>query len=184
MRRNYPATRAGLRRLGRDMQKEIEKGMKPVSVPVRYEYRTGLGGVTVSRWAGAVPLVTNNYGDINHHYGDVVSVDGDSNFVAIGNEGPVNQVAGQPEGWQVALMAALGNVHSRIDELDLDEHDRDTVEDCVASAARIAASDEVDDRALKRRGRRVLDILEKIMTAASGGVVAQSLAEPLKQLLS
>lgn len=184
MRRNYPATRAGLRRLERDMQKEIEKSMKPVSVPVRYEYRTGRGGVTALPWAGAVPWVTNNYGDTKHHYGDVVSVDGDKNLVAVGNEGPVHQVAGQHEGWHVALMAALGNVHSRIDELDLDENDRDTIEDCVASAARIAASDEVDDRVLERRGRRVLKILEKIMTAASGGVVAQSLAEPLQQLLN
>lgn len=120
MTKNYPATKSGLRRMGRDMQKEIEKGMKPVNVPVRYQYRTGPRGITASPWANSTPSVTNN------HYGDVVSVDGDHNLVAFGNEGPVHQNAGQHDERRMALLAALGNVHSHLDELDLGASTRPT----------------------------------------------------------
>jgi hypothetical protein len=191
VRKNYPTTNAGLRRMGRDMQKELEKGMKPVRVPVTYRVtgtaRTVSSG---SSWPVAGDTVNNNYyGD--QHYGDNVSVDGDGNVVAVGNQGPVNQSigAGQSDDeWRMALLEALGNVQGHLDDLDLDDDDRDTIQDAAVSAAALAASEndnegEVDD-ALHRRGKRVLGILEKIGTAASGGVIAHSLAGPLQQLLS
>lgn len=184
MRKSYPATKTGLRRLGRDMQAELEKNMKPVNVPVRYQYAADSSGVTASPWAGAAPT-------INNHYGDVVSIGGDHNVIAVGNQGPVHQTVDQTDNqWRMELLAALGNIQSRLDDLDLDDDDRDSIEDAAASAAAIASEhgeddeDEVDDTALRRRGRKVLQILEKVATSASGGVLAQELAGPLQQLLS
>lgn len=188
MRRNYPATKAGLRRMGKDMQKEIEKGMKPVRVPVNYRVTGTTRTVsTGSAWPGpGGDTVNHNY------YGDTVNVDGDGNLVAVGNNGPVSQHIGGTEEsdneWRMALLEALGNVQGHLDELDLDEDDRDTVEDAATSAATIAGDenkeDEEVDGALRRRGHRVLNILEKVGTAASGGIIAHSLAGPLQQLLS
>jgi hypothetical protein len=184
VRKTYPATSAGLRRMGRDMQKELEKSIKPVTVPIRYRYTTSATGVTASPWATGGGTVNNHYGD--NHYGDVVSIHGDHNAVAVGNTGPVTQNTEQSDNqWRMALLAALGNVQSHLEELDLDDDDRDTIEDATTSAAAIAASpgDDVDD-ALRRRGNRVLGVLEKVMTAASGGVIAHTLAPPLQQLLA
>lgn len=191
MRKNYPATKAGLRRMGKDMQKEIEKGMKPVRVPVNYRV-SGTSRTAFNTWPGAGgDMVHHNYfGD--QHYGDTVNVDGDDNLVAVGNRGSVTQNMGGTEHtdneWRMALLEALGSVQGHLDELDLEEDDRDTIEDATAQAAAIAgAEDKEDDEidgALRRRGHRVLNILEKIGTAASGGVIAHSLAGPLQQLMS
>ncbi len=184
VRKSYPATSAGLRQMGRDMQKELEKSIKPVTVPIRYRYTTSATGVTASPWAASGDTVNNHYGD--NHYGDVVSIHGDHNAVAVGNTGPVTQnTEASDNQWRIALLAALGNVQSHLDELDLDDDDRDTIEDATTSAAAIAASpgDDVDE-ALRRRGNRVLGVLEKVMTAASGGVIAHTLAPPLQQLLA
>lgn len=155
------------------MQTEIEKGMRPANVPVRYRYEPVDGGVTAGPWTGSAPV-------INHHHGDVVTIDGNNNLVAVGNHGPVEQhTAEQADNqWRLDLLAALGNVQNRLDELDLDDDDRDTIEDAATSAAAIAADhgdDEVDDTAMRRRGCKVLNILEKIGTAASGGVLAHEL---------
>ena len=184
MRKTYPATSAGLRRMGRDMQRELEKSIKPVTVPIRYRYTTGVGGVTASPWADSGATVNNHYGDA--HYGDVISVQGDQNAVAIGNAGPFTQnVERSDNHWRMALLAALGNIQSHLDELNLDDDDRDTIEDATTSAAAIAASPQDDvDEALRRRGNRVLAVLEKVVTAASGGVIAHTLARPLQQLLA
>ena len=185
MRKNYPATKSGLRRLGRDMQKEIEKTMKPVNVPVRYQYDSGPDGVTAAPWASDTPTV-------HHHYGDVVSVGGSNNLIAVGNHGPVSQNNGDQavNQWRMELLAALGNIQNRLHELPLDADDRDTIDDAASSAAAIASEhgddgdDEIDDTALRRRGRKVLQALGKIGTSAAGGVLAHELADPLQQLLS
>lgn len=186
MRKEYPATKTGLRRLGRDMQKEIEKNVNPVTVPVRYQYAPAPYGVTAAPAPSGAPTVNH------HHYGDVYSIGGSNINVAVGNQGPVDQSISEQAAnqWRMALLAALGNVQNRLDELPLDPDDRDTIDDAATSAATIASNhgddgdDEVDDTALRRRGRKVLQILETVMAGTASGLLARELADPLAQLLS
>jgi len=86
----------------------------------------------------------------------------------------------------------LERMREHLEEFDLGEDDRNELDDLSADAIRAAQDssatpDADDDRQLttgaKRRGYKVRAILEKVSTAAAGGLIAHESAAVLGQLL-
>lgn len=172
MKRTYPATSAGLKRLHRD----LERTVKPIRVPVQAVPVPASVGYPIP------PQPPAPTSEIHHHYGSMVtvSVSGNNHAVAVGDHAQAQLVGGGEDD----LLARLRDVVARLDDLELDDESRDEVHDAVEAAERIGASGNDDQHGLVRRATRVLQVLGQVAASPGANALAEALAEPIQQLLT
>lgn len=170
MKRNYPATPAGLKRLQRD----LERSAKPIRIPVQATYDRGYPIPPQAPMPGS---------EVHNHYAPVVqvSVSGNNHAVAVGDHAHAGLA---DPGGERDLLALLRDVLARLDELELDTDGRDEIHDAVGAAERIAADEHGDRSGLVRRATRVLQVLGRVAASPGANALAEALAEPIKALLS
>lgn len=121
-----------------------------------------------SSWQG--PLMPN---EITNYYGDHNTIAGDGNMVAIGVQGSVVQITGPPPVNPHEIAGASRQLLAVLDQIPLDADDVEQLRADAETVVAEAAADQPDQEELRSRGKSMAEVLGKVGTAATGGVIAQ-----------
>lgn len=116
---------------------------------------------------------------ISNHYGDINTVTGDGNQVAIGTYGSVTQISWTDPVNLDQLKTALREIEVALPILPVDEQDRDAMRTAADDLRAETETDEPDQDRQRRLGAALGEKLLSIGSTAAGGGIAQVLGKAL-----
>lgn len=116
---------------------------------------------------------------ISHHYGDVNTITGDGNQVAIRSVGSVTQISWSEPVDPDRFRTALREIEAALPILPVDEQDREALRIAASQLLDHLDSDQPDEDRQRRLGTAISEKLLAIGTAAAGGGIAQVLGKAL-----
>lgn len=143
-------------------------------VRVQHQTRTHSSAhASFAAWQGSMPAQQPQ--EVINYYGDTNTITGEGHQVAIGVYGSVTQISGPPPVDPPALARAARQLLDLLDQLDVDDDDRDQLRNDAEDVLDAAAEAEPDQDRLRARGRSMAGVLGRVGTAATGGTIAQLL---------
>jgi hypothetical protein len=129
---------------------------------------------------GSVSRIGPPGDNINNHFGDINTISGDGNQVAIGTVGNVTQLGGATQPIDAErLRATIRELQAVLPVLPVEEHERERLKEDTGALLDELDSDAPDEQRQRRLGGAIGEKLIGIGTAAAGGGIAQLVGKAL-----